>query len=1474
MIRRSRARRRALARATPLLVRPARASLVAGRSRRAGARRSRSELLPIGRPLGESEPATRGPEAAPLDGTRAAIAAKLEQARRALLDLTARNRLLHTPRHSARSKAIEIVDERCDEVFRLLVAEARTLSFVAAPEPAADGTATHGIAAHGTATHGIAADDTAAHGIAADGRAAHGTAADGTAAEPDALGQPEEEVDARGVAARHADQRLQTELADPVLQKKLLALFYDARTAEEEHGVNILYLAIGFLRWHEPGHADLARHAPLLLVPCELTRARAGGRICLRAREDEITTNLSLEARIAEDLGVELPPVPDGEDLVPSAYFAEVRAALAGVKGFEVLEHDMVLGLFSFAKFLMYRDLDARTWCGDGGGDGGGGADGVHAIVDRLLGTGFASEPPLWESGRIDDHVPPRAMVHVADADSSQIAAIEAVKAGRNLVIQGPPGTGKSQTICNLIAAAVVQGKRVLFVAEKQAALEVVRARLAALGLDAMCLELHSRKANKKQMLAGLEATLGLAEPRAPDIDAQVRELEAAVRVLNRHADALHAVLEPAGITPFRVLGEIVRHLRLGTPVPDPDLDLAHALQWTRAEFESKHRLMQGVCGRLSEGEPPFAHPWRGAQIEALLPTDLPRLRAKVDALRARLAQTVQASDALAARQSWPAPASLAEVERLAAIGEILAAAPDADFSAFAAPEWSAPRRELRELVQLCTEHAALAAAVDAALRPEAWQADLRGTRAALARHARSWLRFLSGAYRSAKTEVARLARGAAPDVAASIAVLEQLERAQALRARISERSALGAACFGRLWDGARSDGPKLARILEWVERHEADLALFRFPAFLAAVADIGALVRELEELRAAAAETLAAARAVAEAVQLDVRLAFGANDLGSVPLAELGARAERWSAETERLTEWVRIARDLAQIREHVAPDLAGLLYSGTVPPAVLAQQLGYAYHEGWMREVTRRWPELAAFDGRIHGDVVLEFRRRDAERIASARAEVAAAHWRGLPKDAEDAEVATVQRETKKKKRHLPIRTLMDRAGTAVQRIKPVFMMSPLSVAQFLAPGRVEFDLLLIDEASQVQPVDAFGAILRSKQVVVVGDERQLPPTSFFDRMNADEGEADPETIADVESILGLCLAQGMPSARLRWHYRSQHQSLIAVSNRLFYDGDLHVVPSPFVASDELGLQLHYLPDGVYDRGGSAANRIEALRVAEAAIAHARARPHESLGIGTFSVAQRDAILHELERLWRSQPDVAPFFAASKPSPFFVKNLENIQGDERDVIFVSVGYGKDQGGAFAMGFGPLSNDGGERRLNVLITRASKRCEVFTSIRSADIDLQRARSRGARALKEFLAYAEAGGIDTAVPGAADDPSPFEDEVACELRAMGHEVERRIGIAGFYVDVAVVDPRARGRYLLGIECDGAAYHAARSARDRDRLRQEVLARRGWTIHRIWSTDWFKDREGQKRRVAEAIAAAQRATQPALPPAAE
>ncbi len=540
----------------------------------------------------------------------------------------------------------------------------------------------------------------------------------------------------------------------------------------------------------------------------------------------------------------------------------------------------------------------------------------------------------------------------------------------------------------------------------------------------------------------------------------------------------------------------------------------------------------------------------------------------------------------------------------------------------------------------------------------------------------------------------------------------------------------------------------------------------------------------------------------------------------------------------------------------------------------ALAVDRFWAAFHLQMLDEASREYPELAKFDGRRHEDLIRQFREWDRRRLSIAQVEAAQAHFQGMPSTSAGAvgKMGILRSEIARKRGHMALRKLIKLCGSPIQAIKPVFMMSPLSVAQFLEPGAIEFDLLVIDEASQVEPIDALGGIARCRQIVVVGDDKQLPPTSFFSRVVGGDDQDEQEDGAqakDLESVLSLCAAKGLPQRMLQWHYRSRHESLIAVSNKEFYDGSLFIVPSPDRERRELGLQFHHLPHGRFDRGNSYKNHVEAVAIAQAVVDHARSRPDLTLGVGAMSVRQRQAITDEIELARRHHPELEQFITRHAHEPFFIKNLENIQGDERDVIFISIGYGRAKGDdKMYQNFGPLNADGGHRRLNVLITRARERCDVFSSIVADDIRVDERSRLGVIALKTFLRYAQSGdlGIPTMTGRGAD--SPFEESVQDVLVKHGFQIDNQVGVAGFFIDLAVVDPDTPGRYLLGLECDGATYHSAPSARDRDRLRQEILEAHGWAIHRIWSTDWFQRVQGETDRLLNAIAAA-RANSPNL-----
>jgi very-short-patch-repair endonuclease len=522
---------------------------------------------------------------------------------------------------------------------------------------------------------------------------------------------------------------------------------------------------------------------------------------------------------------------------------------------------------------------------------------------------------------------------------------------------------------------------------------------------------------------------------------------------------------------------------------------------------------------------------------------------------------------------------------------------------------------------------------------------------------------------------------------------------------------------------------------------------------------------------------------------------------------------------------------------------------------------------YQEWINNLYTEDQKLGRFRRENHEQLIADFKKLDTDLLHLTSSMVIDAANSRKPQDiliqAADTEASILQKEAAKKRRLMPIRTLMQKIPNLLVKLKPCLLMSPLSVSQFLPPD-MKFDLVLFDEASQLVPEDAIGAIYRGKTVVVAGDNKQLPPTSFFQKNLLDDLDWDELSDEDIEvfdSILDECLGIGLPVKTLRWHYRSKHEELIAFSNRRFYDDTLITFPSAKAETDALGVKLVYVEGGLYDRGGKRDNLKEAEKVAELVFEHFKTYPKKTLGVVTFSIAQMNAVEEAIEAKLKENPEFEPFFKEDRLEGFFVKNLENVQGDERDVIFFSVGYGYDAAGQMAMNFGPLNKPGGERRLNVAVTRAREKVILITSIKASDIAAD-AKALGVQTLRTYLDYAEHGPDSGGKAKKASFDSALDEDVAAEIKKLGYDILTQVGFSGYRIDIGVVDPLNPGCFLLGVECDGVTYKSSSSARDRDRLREQVLRNLGWRIHRVWSPDWVARRDSEIRRLKDALEQAQ------------
>ena len=908
--------------------------------------------------INETNPTGAGGDPADGEGAiaRTSILAKIKHARRELLDLTPRNRLLSTPRHKNRAKTIEIADELCDEVYRILVTEGRTMTLLPISSGEADPAASEHSGAHSSGHMMLAMP-------------------------------PDEEQDS-DLPAHHTDRHLQTTFDSPFLQKRLLALHYDGRSALEEQGFNILYLAIGFLKWVDPKQ-NKDRYAPLLLVPITIERTSAQSRFKVAYSGEDISTNLSLREKLLSEFTIDLPALPETEDLVPSEYFKAVGKSVQATPGWRVLPDDMVAGIFSFSKLLMHRDLDPENWP-----QGKNLTD--HPLLVGLLGHGFSEEPYYRDDVDVDVVTDPADLPHVMDADSSQTMAIEEVRRGNNLIIQGPPGTGKSQTIVNVLAGAIQAGKSVLFVAEKKAALEVVKRRLDAIHLGDMCLELHSHKARENLILEELGLTLRLGQPEFT-VGRTSDELRAVRDRLNQHATLMHTAIEPSGVTPYGAIGTIAFLRGRGAAAPEFRVDAA--ADWTPEDYSARHDLVEAQAHLLLSLGKPADHPWRGARVEAMLPTDLERLIKRIAVARAAVVDCAEAIDLLSELLDTPGPTIDAAREQVR-FAEFVSAAPPMDVEAITNSIWPEQRDAIDAMLR---DGEALKAArqfTALTLIDGAWTEDLKTIRKKYARHGSSLFRMMNSSYRAARSELRSYVKDKLPRPTEAIQILDALRAGQDALSRLQKLDQLGQSAFGTDWKGENSHWHKLREIAKW----DRECCGAQFPSdhreVLRRLTDRTSLTKAVERVGRDMDTTERQASAVFAELVLDCDVAFGCQSIQTVPFDQLECTLQAWQEHTGRLHQWISFRDRDKKIREMGLAKICDLVWDGGAEAADMVALLSYARNEAILARAWKAHPGLRDFDGLEHERIVEEFKSLEIKRMALSRAEVALAHHERIPK------------------------------------------------------------------------------------------------------------------------------------------------------------------------------------------------------------------------------------------------------------------------------------------------------------------------------------------------------------------------------------------------------------------------------------------------------------------------------------------
>ncbi|HXH35985.1 MAG TPA: DUF4011 domain-containing protein [Plantibacter sp.] len=1248
-----------------------------------------------------------------------------------------------------------------------------------------------------------------------------------------------------------------TEAAYPA---KLRALAYKAKTIVEETGANNLYLAFGMLSWRF-GDRDL--RSPLVLVPVTLTTTSRGSTYRLSLDEaGSSTPNYCLLEKLRLSFGLEIPglanPGDDGAGIdLPAAFNAVRQAALDAGLPFRV-EETASLSILQFAKYRLWKDLD-ENWETLAG----------NSLVSHLINTpldAYADPEPAETNTDLDR----LGLDCPVAADSSQLDAVAEAVAGRTFVLEGPPGTGKSQTITNLLARSLAEGKKVLFVAEKRAALNVVKQRLEDVGLGAFSLDLHDKGARPNLVRAQVKAGLDLRTRADVDALSTNREIsESGLRTLTRYADRLHEV-NAAGFSLYSARSRLLAmdHDLVAMTIPEQLVAAG-----TPEAFEQLRTAFRALPERADLARPSTTHPWAFLDGPSAPGLDAGTVQGAARTLDAALATALDAglpmdTLRLAARPELLGLWSTAVAAPRLPIGALMAGTRSEDFS------------RLDDALGAAEQLRDAPAEWRSTFTPAILDRDIAGPLHAAEQAAAS---SFFGRKKRLRAVLAQLSDVLAVD-AASFKVKQlvpQLTEAKAAQDRLVQvRGTLRSTALplvGERWNPLVEPTQPVRELLGWYRWLSDGFRLPGTPddAFITAVRDHYATTQPSQ---AAAQALMALASGWTEFLRVasvdTARLASWSGGEGFLQAWWATREPRRLdAAEPVVLERWLDLVRVVEPLRTHGLDDVRTSILAGRIDTedATLAFEKGLAQASIDERE---RTTTLDAFDATAHNRSVMRF----TASVKAVREELPRAipasvlGLRTFSSQSESGQVGGLRRQIDRQRGGMSVRALLENFGELVTQIMPCTLASPESVARFFPAAAELFDIVVFDEASQIRVADAIGAMGRSRSVVVVGDSKQMPPTTFAEAGASIDDDADytSEVLQDEESILSECVQARVPSKWLSWHYRSQDESLIAFSNHHYYDSQLSSFPAPFGGAGDASVEGHGLAfvrlDGQFERGGKGkslrTNSVEARAIVEEISRRFDASPEEtpSLGVITFNAQQRTLI----EDLLRDSADPRIALALDEQDGLFVKNLENVQGDERDTILFSIAFSANDKGVIPLNFGPLTRAGGERRLNVAVTRARRQVVLFASFDPSELRAEQTSSTGIKHLKAYLELAqrgsEAAGEDGRRQAIID---RHRDEIADELRFAGHAVKTDVGLSDFRVDISIATEAEPEKPLVAVLLDGASWRERRTVADRDGLPVEVLSglMRWPGVERVWLPEWLHHREEVLERLVTAVEAA-------------
>jgi very-short-patch-repair endonuclease len=1196
---------------------------------------------------------------------------------------------------------------------------------------------------------------------------------------------------------------------EEIVDKKITNLYRKARENFQELGISTCYLGLGFLKYDELEKSKDSFLAPIFLYPISIERlssiSKEKHRFKIVSGTDDLSVNPALIEKISNDYGIELPVFED--DVVD--YIEKLKKSLSGFQTWKIIL-DAYLDIFSYQKYIMYADIE----------------DNDALIQECNLIKGFvgdrnALQDDISESQR-DEFDEDLNGIDVLPTDSTQKKAIELSKAGVTFVLQGPPGTGKSQTIVNIISALMQQKKKILFVSQKMAALNVVQKRLEDVGLGRYSLNLHNYRGNKKEIVHQLVTEL----ETSPKINDNVKRYSFNTYLngqekINKYYKYLCEKHKPRNYSIYDLRGELSK-LHNVVLISEP---LTETIEYTEERFSQIISIYDKLDHIRNEVHNPLISPYYYFNKDKNTGINREKFKNIVHEIKkttnnakdlleniekltnVRIENLKQFNDVVTKHELW---------SRIENIPEFFVSSKFYDYKELIENLYEAQKsfNESKKSILKITNEDFLNISIKKYID--------------VFENTNIITRLFNKEYKEAKNELFKYTSQKLKHND-WIELFEQkvnYDDAIKKHKKYSDKHSSLIKSIGQVYEVTN-----LKHLKSYIDKLE--------PFFTWATA----YLEKNTELIIKYFFHNKDNKTIYDEFQSNLS---NADEFFTHSQFQKEISIEKIFANIEMIIEQQRKIDTLFVFRQEYSKlskelkSFTSILFEKDVKSS-LKDTFLKSYYIQYMDKTLEKESILAP-KSEIEQFRNLDFEVRDMQRfkIMEHIEEDQPSHnyhSNGI------SEVSILKREAQKKRRLKPIRNLLEQIPNLVFALKPCFMMSPLSVSQYINPKNMKFDVVIFDEASQIMPEDAVPCLLRAKQAIVVGDTQQLPPTSFF--MSRDDEDVEEE-IEDLESFLSECSTK-FRTKPLLWHYRSKNENLIAFSNKFFYDNRLITFPNA-KDSEGVGLDFVYVKDAIYDRGKSRKNQLEAREVINQYKKMLKNHPKKSIGIIAFSMAQENAIREEFK--------VHNIDVDGKIDTFsedlFIKNLETVQGDERDIIILSVGYGKDGNGRFSYNFGPINKEGGYKRLNVAVTRSRYNTIVVSSMDPKELDDSKLNSDGPKYLKAYLRFAKDKDISlfTTVTEHLSFDSNFEESVYDALIDEGFDVVSQVGCSGYRIDLAIKHPKHKGDYLLGIECDGAQYHSSKFARDRDKVRQFVLESLGWNIHRIWSDDWLKNRESE------------------------